>query len=431
MKAQMWKIKYRNILIFLFFCVLISSSVFTVHANVVDELESKIKERSGEIRALEKEITEIGEQIESVGAEATTLENALEQLNLTDRKITTDIRLTQNRIAGTRLTIEELSIEIINKGKQIQNGSAALAQSVRNIHELESRSFVEIIFSQDGFSAFWNSVQGLQQFQNEINERVHNLQALKRESERTKEASEREQKNLIAYDARLGDQQEIVRQNKQTKNTLLKETKNKESNYKELFNDRLAQKEALEQELREFEAQLRVEIDPDSLPKPGQGILRWPVDSVKVTQYFGNTPFASKNPQVYSGAGHNGIDLRAAPGTIIKNVANGVVVDVGDTDKQCYGASYGKWVLVRHYNGLATVYAHLSLIRATPGQEIAAGEPVGYSGNTGYSTGPHLHLGVYAANAVKVVDRKSRVCGTTLTLPVSPLNGYLNPLSYL
>ncbi len=354
------------------------------NANTIDELESNIQERNSEIRELEEEITELGGQIDSVGAEAKTLENALKQLSLTDRKLTTDTRLTRQKITGTGLAIEELALGIIDKEQQIQNGGAALAQSIRNIHELESRSFIEIIFSQNGFSGFWNSIQGLQQFQNEVNERVHNLQALKREFEGSKKASEREQKNLIAYNVRLGDQQEIVKQNKDTKNILLKETKNKESNYKELLNERLARREALEQELRDFEAQLRVEIDPKSLPRPGEGILRWPVDSVKVTQYFGNTPFASKNPQVYSGAGHNGVDLRAAPGTVIKNAANGVVVDTGNTDttRGCY--SYGKWVLIRHYNGLATLYAHLSLIRVTPGQEIAVGELVGYSGNTGY-----------------------------------------------
>ncbi len=410
---------------------------FTVHlpaiANTINELESNIQERNSEIRELEEEISELGGQIDLVGAEAKTLENALKQLNLTDRKLTTDTRLTRQKITGTGLAIEELALGIIDKEQQIQIGGAALAQSLRNIHELESRSFIEIIFSQDGFSGFWNSVQGLQQFQGEVNGRVHSLQALKREFEGSKKASEREQKNLIAYNVRLGDQQEIVKQNKDVKNILLKETKNKESNYKELLNERLARREALEQELRDFEAQLRVEIDPKSLPRPGEGVLRWPIDSVKVTQYFGNTPFASKNPQVYNGAGHNGIDLRAAPGTVIKNAANGVVVDTGNTDTVhgCY--SYGKWVLIRHYNGLATLYAHLSLIRATPGQEVSTGDIIGYSGNTGYSTGPHLHLGVYAANAVRVVKlgdiKEITNCGAA-HIPVSPPNGYLNPLSY-
>ena len=174
-----------------------------------------------------------------------------------------------------------------------------------------------------------------------------------------------------------------------------------------------------------------MEIDPTSLPKTGKGVLRWPLSTVKITQYFGNTPFASANPQVYNGGGHNGIDLRAAPGTPVKSAASGTVVGTGDTDKQCRGVSYGRWVLIRHNNGLSTLYAHLSLISVSGGMEIQTGDLVGYSGNTGYSTGPHLHFAVYATQAVQIMNKRSRVCGTNLTLPVSSTNGYLNPLSYL
>ena len=166
-------------------------------------------------------------------------------------------------------------------------------------------------------------------------------------------------------------------------------------------------------------------------------MLDWPLDAVTITQYFGNTPFASANPQVYSGLGHNGVDLRGAVGTPVKASANGVVVDTGDTDAQCYKVSYGKWVLVRHYNGLSTLYAHLSLIRAKPGDEVSRGDVVGYSGNSGYSTGPHLHFTVFATAAVSVSQPAgpnkyvSKICGTYLKLPLSAQNGYLNPLSYL
>ena len=102
--------------------------------------------------------------------------------------------------------------------------------------------------------------------------------------------------------------------------------------------------------MAEFESLIRVEIDPNSLPKAGSGVLSWPLDSVKLTQYFGNTPFASKNPQVYNGGGHNGIDLRASVGTPVKSAGFGTVVDSGDTDASCDGVSW-QMVLIKHNNG--------------------------------------------------------------------------------
>jgi murein DD-endopeptidase MepM/ murein hydrolase activator NlpD len=117
-------------------------------------------------------------------------------------------------------------------------------------------------------------------------------------------------------------------------------------------------------------------------------------------------------------------------GTPIYAVADGVVEGVGDTDKTCPKASFGKWVFIRHTNGLATAYGHLSLIKATEGQKVKAGDLIAYSGNTGHSTGPHLHLTVYASNGV--AERASASCkGKNYRMPIAPTNAYLDPLLYL
>ena len=113
------------------------------------------------------------------------------------------------------------------------------------------------------------------------------------------------------------------------------------------------------------------------------------------------------------------------------SAGSGTIMGIGDTDRVCPGASYGKWILVKHPNGLATLYAHLSLVKVVANQTVATGEVIGYSGNTGYTTGPHLHLTVYVADAVQIIQKKSQVCGGTYTLPVAPTNAYLDPLIYL
>ncbi len=417
--------------IHIFLAVFALCFALLAHAEGVDELRGKIDARNTEIENLEKEIVKLENDIDETRESAQTLQNAIKTLDLTDRKLSTDIQLTNKKITSTGLTIDRLAIEIADKEEKISHGMSALAEGIREVNELESRSLAEIILSQDGFSGFWNSIQNVTQFQAGVQTQITDLEDLKAAFLKDKNVQEIEKRRLVSLKNQLGAQKTIVAQNKAEKNSLLKETKNKESNYKKILEDQRAKKDALERELREFEEQLRVEIDPTSLPKTGKGVLRWPLSTVKITQYFGNTPFASANPQVYNGGGHNGIDLRAAPGTPVKSAASGTVVSTGDTDKQCRGVSYGRWVLIRHNNGLSTLYAHLSLISVSGGMEIQTGDLVGYSGNTGYSTGPHLHFAVYATQAVQVMNKRSRVCGTNLTLPVSSTNGYLNPLSYL
>jgi murein DD-endopeptidase MepM/ murein hydrolase activator NlpD len=126
------------------------------------------------------------------------------------------------------------------------------------------------------------------------------------------------------------------------------------------------------------------------------------------------------------------MDFRALPGTPIKAAAHGVVIGTGDTDMACRGASYGRWVMIRHKNGLSTLYAHFDLIKVREGQNVDMGDLLGYSGNTGYSTGPHLHFTVFVADAVNIQDFPSKSCPKAIfRIPVAAQNAYLDPQAYL
>jgi murein DD-endopeptidase MepM/ murein hydrolase activator NlpD len=124
--------------------------------------------------------------------------------------------------------------------------------------------------------------------------------------------------------------------------------------------------------------------------------------------------------------------MAASSGSTVRAARGGVIAGTGNTDTTCPNASYGKWIFIKHDNGLSTLYAHLSSINVSPGQSVAVGEAVGYSGNTGYSTGPHLHFGVYATSGSKITSFPSQSCkNKSYTMPVADVKAYLNPLSYL
>jgi murein DD-endopeptidase MepM/ murein hydrolase activator NlpD len=154
---------------------------------------------------------------------------------------------------------------------------------------------------------------------------------------------------------------------------------------------------------------------------------------VRVTQYFGNTAFAASG--AYKGKGHNGIDIGVPNGTPLKAALSGTVVGTGNTDsvRGCY--SFGKWVLIKHSNGLSTLYAHLSKIAVSSGQQVSTGQLIGYSGETGYATGPHLHFGVYVSSATQIMKlgdaTNSKSACSSATMPIAPLSAYLNPMNYL
>lgn len=400
----------------------------------LDSLKQQIEDKNTEIQKIQEEIDLYTKQITETGKEASTLKGLIKTLENTKAKLTADLKLTEKKIQTSALNIVQLGITIDEKKTLINQGLSALGNSIRVINDIEKQSFIELILGNENIYDAWSAVESLGQFEGGIYDQLADLKVLKKQLEGSKTQTEKEKTKLTSLKSQLSDQQRIVEQNKVEKNKLLTDTKNKESEYKKILADRLAKKDELEKEILDFESQLKISIDPSLLPKAGTGVLSWPLAQIRITQYFGNTSFATKNPQVYNGMGHNGVDLAASPGTRVFAAKEGTVVDTGNTDDQCYGVSYGKWVLIRHQNNLSTLYAHLSLIKVGAGDVVQKGDVIGYSGNTGYSTGPHLHFTVYASQAVHVsgpAEYKSKICKTFMKLPLSPKSGYLNPLSYL
>ena len=85
---------------------------------------------------------------------------------------------------------------------------------------------------------------------------------------------------------------------------------------------------------------------------------------------------------------HAGIDLASGIGSPVRAVAAGVVQSSGSE------SGYGRAVRIRHGDGTVTVYAHMSALLVSTGERVSAGEQIGREGNTGHSTGPHLHFEV-------------------------------------
>lgn len=117
----------------------------------------------------------------------------------------------------------------------------------------------------------------------------------------------------------------------------------------------------------------------------GLELTHWPAVYKYVTQEFGVNP---ENYARFGLPGHNGVDISAPLDTPIKSAAPGKVI------RADYHTSYGWHVRMEHMNGrYITMYCHLAEnLNVSVGQEIPGGYKLGYSGNTGNSTGPHLHF---------------------------------------
>ena len=105
----------------------------------------------------------------------------------------------------------------------------------------------------------------------------------------------------------------------------------------------------------------------------GSGTFSWPA-SGSVTQQYWN--------------GHRAIDIGSWTGSPVKATDSGYVIAAGGG----WNGGYGNHVIIDHGNGFTTLYAHLNSIYVRPGENVARGQQIGAIGNTGNSTGPHLHF---------------------------------------
>jgi murein DD-endopeptidase MepM/ murein hydrolase activator NlpD len=432
---------------FLSFLIAVVLSIFTISSPLsvlpalpvfaqsteanVNDLKSKIQDKNNSIQLLQKEIDQYKTQIDETGKQANSLKNVVQSLTLTQQKLSTDLQLTSAKIDATNYTIDQLNAEIAIKEASIARNQDALARILRSVNENDSMSLLETLLTYKSTSAFWSEVESLIKIKDAIRGYVGTLNQLKADLQ-VKNQQNQEQKNtLTGLQIDLTGKKKVVEVTKQQQADLLAQTKSKQANYQKILEAKIALQNAFEQELVDYQSQLNFAINVNNLPHPGSGVLAWPLDQVTITQYFGDTAFAHDHPQVYNGHGHNGIDLRAAIGTTIKSAGDGVVAGTGNTDLVCSGASYGRWILVTHNNGLSTLYGHLSAIIVNKGQQVSKGEAIGYSGQSGYATGPHLHFTVFATEGMRIMALKSKVCPGTYVMPVGDLKSYLNPLSYL
>jgi murein DD-endopeptidase MepM/ murein hydrolase activator NlpD len=136
-----------------------------------------------------------------------------------------------------------------------------------------------------------------------------------------------------------------------------------------------------------------VKMPWEDLQEINGDLFLWPVRGY-ISSYYGyrRSPFTGRR------SFHGGLDIAAPMSTPIKAAMAGLVTAAN------YDDIFGNYVVVTHQNGYRTLYGHMSEIGAKPGAYVNAGEQIGRVGNTGQSTGPHLHFTVYR-NSVTINPR--------------------------
>lgn len=412
--------------IFILCCI--SILPYQARALTASDVKRQIEDTSSQIKALDKEIAEYQKQINLTSGQSDSLSKIIKELTLTRNKLLLEKSEIEKKIKTTGLVIESLTGNIKDKEETINTAKESLKKLIRELNQNDNTLIVERILSADNFSDFSKDYNSILNLNETIRNNILEISSQKTQLESSKNQKEGEQQNLNNLKKGLIQKEQVVSITKKEKDTLLVQTKNKEAEYRKLLLDRQKKRDEFEKKLSSYEDQLKFILNPKSIPKDGSGVLSWPLDNVYITQLFGVT---SASKRLYKSGSHSGVDFRASIGTEVKAMAEGTVLGTGDTDVYCKGASFGKWVFIKYKNGLSSTFGHLSVISVKKGEKVKAGDVVALSGNTGHTTGPHLHVTVYASDGVKVDEVPSLSCnGKTFIMPIAASSSYLDPMLY-
>lgn len=350
-------------------------------AAQIAALEQKKKEQQEKLKDLEKQIAEARAKKEDV----MVTKNLLDQRN----------QLLLEQIDDTQNQIDDAAAQIARYELLEQEQYELFCQQVRSEEERGSLSYLSVLFKATSMADLLNRME----FVNEVAEYNKTLIAAMKE---TRENIKAEKTEMEAKEAQLGEQQD--------------ELQGKLDETTKLMNEYAADQKALEQ-MHAAEEKAADEIDAqiarliaDSDVVPGSEGFIWPVSTSKMI----SSPIGSRvAPGGFGSTNHKGVDIcNVGYTSSVYATKSGRVLL---TNSSGWGGGYGNYVVIDHGGGLTTLYAHMSVVKVSPGDTVSQGTVIGVTGNTGASTGPHLH---YEVRTTTIVNGKS-------------VTVYQNPLNYL
>jgi murein DD-endopeptidase MepM/ murein hydrolase activator NlpD len=379
----------------LFVVFVVLGSWVLADAATPEELRTSIEARARELNDINKQITETQTKLSETAEQKKSLTKEIQSIDYSIKQLTLGIRSSEISIEKLSLELQKLSYDIEIIQQSVDKKKQAIGKFLQTLWEKEQEGLIVILLKNRSLAESILESETIHDLNAGLAIEVRDLKTLNGELAFKFDETATKRGGVELENRNLKNRKEIVADKKVEQTTILNLTKTQEKQYQTEITDLGKRQESIGQEIAKLEDALRAAFDPTLLPTKRPGVFGSPVESVFITQAYGRTRFAER---AYKTGEHNGIDFRASVGTPIFAAEDGTVWAANDNGR----LQYGKYVLVKHDNNLATLYAHLSRQIVREGAIVKRGDLIGYAGATGYATGPHLHFSVYWAPSVEL-----------------------------
>ena len=338
------------------------------HEAEADRLAESAAQKQAEADEIMNNIDTLQTQLNEANAEYERASSAHDEAEAAAKDAAARVSAAEKRIAELQVHLSDRAVSLYKTGGYM--------------------SYIEVILSATSFKEFATTLDSMERVINQDQDLVQESKDVRAEAQAAREEFETQQAKAAQemaaaeqakkdYEAAQASMQEQL--DKVNEDIMALQVREEE----ERMEADAAKKR--EEEAARLAAQTKIQNSGYSASPTYPGTitdigLNHPLPGSYVSSEFGW--------RAWSGTFHTGIDLAASSGTPIYACAAGTVQYVG-----WYGGG-GQTVIVNHGNGVRTMYEHMSAYAVSQGEQVGAGDVVGYVGSTGNSTGPHLHLNV-------------------------------------
>ena len=346
--------------------------------NQLSNIQQQMTNEANKKSEAEKTIGTVYEQLHAIQIELDTATAELKQVQAERIQLDKDITKTE--------------AELKEAQARLQSREKVFYKRVRDIYINGRLSYLDVVIGSKDFSDFANRMEMLKRILQSDMDLINTIKTEREEIASKKAKLEEDRAKVLELEKIAQEKQNVINQKKAERQAVLERAMNDRDTAERAYNELMASSASITAMLQQRAAERAAAAAAAASQGGGGGGATWVQGSgqlaapvvAPITSDFG----WRIHPIYGTRRLHAGTDFGVDEGTPVHAADGGVVVEAG------WVSGYGYTVIIDHGNGMSTLYAHNSEVAVSPGQTVSKGQVVSYSGNTGGSTGPHLHFEV-------------------------------------
>ena len=314
---------------------------------------------------------ELEKQIEAIQSDKS---KALEEKALLDRqndKLRSEISLLQQQSDETQTRITELT-------QKEQEQYELFCRQVREEEEGGTVSYWSVLFKASSFTDLLARMDFVNEVMDYDRQVISDLQTTRRQLTEDKAALEQQKSELESSQTKLQQQVDAA-------STLIREYEETEAGHQAMLDEAAEDEARIQALIRQQQSGGSSGGGGSSGSNSGVDGYIWPTNNTRVV----TSPYGERWCPFHGYESHNGADIDAARGSAVLAAKSGRVIQAG------WNGGYGISVMIAHDDGITTLYGHMDGCSVSVGQTVSQGETIGICGNTGNSSGAHIHYTMY------------------------------------